>query len=236
MNAPARLQDNFYPLGLGAYTAPEVGRLLRTSSRNVRRWLSGYSYRQDGELRRVEPLWRSQLADLEDDLEVGFRDLIELRFVKAFLDAGLGLKTIRNCLATARSVVEDDRPLSTRRFRTDGRTIFLESIEEGGESSLLDLKKQQYAFEKIVDRTFRDLDLEDDIVVRWRPLRWKGAVTLDPKRSFGQPIVSEAGVPTAVLADAVEAEGSLERVAHLFDVPPQAVRDALSFERSLRAA
>jgi hypothetical protein len=43
-------------------------------------------------------------------------------------------------------------------------------------------------------------------------------------------------VPTVVLADAVEAEGSVDRVSALYDVSPTAVRDAIGFEKYLQAA
>ncbi|MBE0702333.1 MAG: hypothetical protein IH582_04050 [Afipia sp.] len=227
---------NEIPIGVGSYTAPEAARLLRTSPRNINRWLRGYVYRQAGEERHVPPLWRSQLSMVDDHLEIGFRDLIELRFVKAFTDAGVGLLAIRNCLEYARQCVDDDHPFSTRRFQTDGRTIFLESIERSGETKLLDLKKGQYAFRQIIERTFKDLDIEDDAVARWRPYNGKQSIVIDPHRAFGQPIASNYGVPTVALAQAVDAEGSIEEVARLFEVAPSVVRDAVRFEESLKSA
>lgn len=227
---------NEIPIGVGSYTAPEAARLLHTSPRNINRWLRGYVYRRAGEERHMAPLWRSQLSMVDDHLEIGFRDLIELRFVKAFTDAGVGLLAIRNCLEYARECANDDHPFSTRRFQTDGRTIFLESIERSGESKLLDLKKRQYAFRQIIERTFKDLDIEDDAVARWRPFNGKQSIIIDPQRSFGQPIASKSGVPTVTLAQAVEAEGSVEKVARLYEVTAAVVRDALKFEESLQRA
>ena len=64
----------------------------------------------------------------DDTLELGFRDLIELRFVAAFIAEGLALQTIRACLSTARELVDCDHPFSTRRFKTDGKRIFLETV------------------------------------------------------------------------------------------------------------
>lgn len=223
-------------IGMGSYTAPEAARLLKTSAVNVRRWLGGYSYRFKGEQHEMPPLWEPQHSDIEDGLEIGFRDLVELRFVKAFLEAGVGLLAIRNCLAYARQCVNDDRPFSTRRFQTDGRTIFLESIEKAEASKLLDLKKQQYVFKQVIERTFKDLDIEDDTVARWRPYQGRQSIVIDPARAFGQPIASEFGVPTIVLSDAVEAEGSVEAVARIYEVSPAVVRDAVSFEEGLKKA
>ncbi|MGE6741036.1 hypothetical protein ACQKGC_12240 [Allorhizobium pseudoryzae] len=225
-------------IGVGSYTAIEAARLLKTTPLNVNRWLRGYTYKRSGEARRMPPLWTTQHVALEDHLEIGFRDLIELRFVKAFLDEGVGLLAIRNCLEYARDCTKDDRPFSTRRFQTDGRTIFLESIERASaktaEANLLDLKKKQYVFKQIIEQTFKDLDIEDDAVARWRPFHGKKSIVIDPDRAFGQPIAFESGVPTVALADAVEAEGSAEEVARIFDVPVAIVRDAVQFQTDLK--
>jgi len=224
------------PLGIGFYAVPEAATLIRTPARNIQRWLGGYSHKNNGRVTEIPPLWTPQLPRFDGHLEIGFRDLIELRFVKAFLDAGLGLKTIRNCLEYARECAKDDRPFSTRRFKTDGRTIFLESLKASDETELLDLKQRQYAFKQVVERTFRDLDILDETVARWRPFNGKNSIVVDPGRAFGQPIAADSGVPTVALAQAVEAEDSVERVARIYDVRVEIVRDAVKFEQSLRAA
>lgn len=224
-------------LGLGFYSVADAARLLRMPALNIRRWLAGYSYKRNGELHEVPPLWVPDLPKVDDTIELSFRDLIELRFVNDFTRAGLGLKTIRNCLDYARQVIDSDRPFQTSRFRTDGRTIFLESIarSEEDDSVLLDLKKHQYAFKRVIERSFQDLDIEADEVARWRPFRGKDTIIVDPERSFGKPIANAYGVPTAALADAVDAEGAPDRVAALFEVSVEAVRDAVKFESELRA-
>jgi uncharacterized protein (DUF433 family) len=224
--------------GIGSYTIQEAARLLRTPAINISRWMRGYDYKKGGQVYRSPPLWQTQWPVAEGNpFEIGFRDLIELRFVREFTEAGVGLLAIRNCLKLARELVTDDHPFSTRRFRTDGKTIFLESVMMASdEAELLDLKRQQYVFARIIDRTFKDLDIEFDAVARWRPLNGKDSIVVDPNRSFGQPIATASGVPTIVLAQAVEAEGSPERVARLFEVPLSVVKDAVRFEGTLGAA
>lgn len=224
------------PFGLGSYSAAEAGRLLRTSPRNIRRWMTGYSFKAGERTIAVPPLWQPQIPVDEGEVEIGFRDLIELRFVVSFVAAGVGLKAVRNCLAYAREMVGEERPFATRRFRTDGRTIFLDSQREAGGDELLDLKSRQYVLKQIIDRSFKDLDFDADAVVRWRPFHGKESIVIDPGRSFGQPIVTQFGVPTAVLADAVQSEGSAERVAALYEVPASLVREAVKFEEMLDAA
>lgn len=223
-------------IGVGLYTLADASWLLGVKQRSLRRWMEGYDYDRNGESRHVEPLWTSDLPEIEGQVEISFRDLIELRFVKAFVEKGIGLRAIRNCIDYARTCIGSDRPFSSGRFRTDGRTIFLESLESLEDSRLLDLRKKQYVFKAVVEQTFRDLDLEDDAVAQWRPYHGKESIVLDPKRAFGQPIANSEGVPTIVLADAVNSEGSVRNAAAIFEVDQQTVRDAVSFHRKLNAA
>lgn len=229
-------RDSVIPLGIGYYTGAEAARLLDMPSRTIGRWLGGYHYRKDDRRASVAPLWTPQLPRVDGHLELGFRDLIELRFVHAFVRAGLALQTIRRCLAYARECVSDQRPFSTRRFQTDGRTIFLDTLRQSGGNELLDLKQHQYVLGRVIESSFKDLDIDDVTVTRWRPFKGKDSIVIDPARAFGQPIASQSGVPTISLADAVVAEGSIERVARLYQVSPGVVRDAVSFEKRLHAA
>jgi uncharacterized protein (DUF433 family) len=198
---------------------------------NIRRWLGGYTYQKDDKAVAMPLLWRPQLPAYDQHMEFGFRDLIELRVTKGFLDTGLSLITVRNCLEYARECANDERPFSTRRFQTDGRTIFLESLRRTGEEELLDLKNRQYVIKRVIARTFKDLDLSDDIVTRWRPYHGKQSFVIDPQRAFGQPIAARYGVPTITLADAAKAEPSIERMSYLYDVPVPVVVDAVIAEQ-----
>lgn len=225
------------PLGVGYYTVPEAARLLRMPARNARRWLGGYTFRHKGVERSMGPLWVPHLPSYDGHIELDFRDLIELRFVHKFTEAGLSLVLIRACLEQARELTNDPRPFSTRRFRTDGRSLFMETIREiGKDSELLDLKKRQYAIGPVLESSFKDLVFDDDVVTHWRPLPGKRSIIIDPTRAFGQPIADEAGIPTVTLSEAVKAEGTAKRVAYLYGVAEAVVKDAETFERSLLAA
>jgi uncharacterized protein (DUF433 family) len=236
-------------LGRGVYSATEGLRLLnfsrpgmapsdRVSRNTVARWLRGYEHGGDADQTNKAhspPLWQPDFVNDDDLIEISFRDLIELRFVKAFRDIGLSLNTIRECYQRAAEEVHDARPFSTQRFRTDGKTIFLEITEGVKEGKLVDLRRRQNVFKTIVEPSLRDLEFETSTVARWFPLGInKRTVVIDPARSFGQPIVS-VGVPTETLANAMKVEGSIEAVAALYDVPKGDVRSAIDFERRLAA-
>lgn len=234
--ASARPIEETSMLGVGFYTVPEAARLLKIPPRNINRWLGGYRYGTGTNRTHLPPLWTPQLPAVDGQIELGFRDLIELRFVAAFEKQGLALRTIRRCIALAREVIKDERPFSTSKFRTDGRTIFLEAATDTDDEKLIDLKGGQFVIKKVIEQTFKDLDIEDDAVRRWRPFKNKETIVIDPARAFGQPIAAGMGVPTVALADAVIAEGSVDRVVRLFDVPANVVRDAVAYEQFLRAA
>jgi uncharacterized protein (DUF433 family) len=236
-------------LGRGVYGAGDAVRLINfqrpdggprksISRQTIGRWLRGHDYHIGGKERHASPLWRPDYSIEADGevLELSFRDLIELRFVKAFRDWGLSLQTIRECFARAVDAVQDERPFSTRKFRTDGKTIFLEITSDLHEGELLDLKRRQRAFHRIVVPSLRDLEFDAGVVARWFPLgAARKSVVVDPSRAFGRPIASEAGTPTEILAAAVVVEGSAERVAKLYELPLGAVRDAVTFQRQLVA-
>lgn len=230
-------------LGRGAYSAAEGLRLLNFSrpgisparhvSRNtVARWLRGYEH---GEAGYSEPLWNADFTNDDDQIELSFRDLIELRFVKAFRDLGVGLKTIRDCYRRAVDEVCDDRPFSTQRFRTDGKTIFLDITEKDHDGRMIDLRRRQQVFRTIIEPSLRDLEFDASAVARWFPLGIRQrSVVIDPKRSFGRPIV-QRGVPTEILLEAVKVEGSIDAVASLYEVSKSEIRAALEFEQQLAA-
>lgn len=237
-------------LGRGSYGSTEALRLInfqrpdvlraaagdrrRVTRITVARWLYGYQHGATSS----KPLWRPDYSPTEDEpvLEVSFRDLIELRFVKTFRDLGLSLQTIRECFDRAVEVVQDQRPFSTRRFRTDGSTIFYEITDGVHEGKLVDLRRRQNVFHRIVEPSLHDLEFEADALARWFPLgRSRQSIVVDPARAFGRPIVNSGGVPIETIAQAVEVEGTPERAARLYELPVAAVRDAVEFYQKLAA-
>ncbi|MGC2223309.1 MAG: hypothetical protein WA624_13585, partial [Methylocella sp.] len=216
-------------LGRGVYSAAEALRLINFSrgqgisrrsvaGQTISRWLNGYDYEVKGEKRHSAPLWRSDYANNDGAVqEISFRDLVELRFVKTFRDLGLSLPTIRDCFIRAVEEVNDERPFSTQKFRTDGKTIFLDIIRGVHEGELIDLRRSQAVFRSFIVPSLHDLEFDADEVARWFPLgNGRTSIVIDPARSFGRPVVRETGVPTETLASAVRVEGSVENVARLF--------------------
>lgn len=224
--------------GLGVYSVPEAARITHVSAPRIRRWLAGYTFKSGDAVRSSPPLWQRQIVS-DDSVALSFRDLLEVRFVDAFLRHGVRLTVIRTAAEKAAEIIGDSHPFSTKQFKTDGRSIFADIVQKSGEQSLLDLTKSQYAFKSVMEPfLFAGLEFPEfgNRPMRWWPLGQDRRVVIDPERSFGQPIVTPESVPTSVLARAFHVEGSIDAVARWYEVDPRSVRDAVDFEKTLAIA
>lgn len=221
--------------GIGNYSPAEAAKLVGIPSASLRRWLFGYRYDHHGPQKDQPPLWRPEYGIDQEDPVLGFRDLIEARMVARLRRLGIGMPTIRACLETAAEIAKDDHPFSSANFRTDGKGLFLETVGEFESRQVIDLRIKQHAFARIVERSFIDLEFDEKKATHWYLLENRKSIVADPTRSFGQPLTTDYGVPTSAIAKSFNAEGSVEKVARLFDMTLSSVRDALRFETQLKA-
>lgn len=219
------------------YRPAEAARILGIAPGKVHRWLGGYRYSRGGQEIEQPALWTPEYPDEEDGLYLGFRDLIEIRFVDAFSRAGLNKNAIRALLSKAREWIGQDYPLSTTKFKTDGRTLFLEVWEGGddGEVRTIDLRDGQHAFRSVVLPSFKDLEFEGGLVSKWYVAGKDQSIAIDPNIAFGQPVIESTGIPTARIYEAFFAEGEERAVARQFEVSLAAVRNAIAFEKRIAA-
>jgi uncharacterized protein (DUF433 family) len=213
-----------FPTNIGSYTVMDAARLLKMKPAKIKRWVKGY--------RDYPPLWAATYPMDSKDIELSFKDLIELKFLNAFEKTGLTAKTIRSYYKAAQRFTKDERPFSTRLLKTDSSKIY---FDDGKET--IELKSQQHNFTTIIEQSFKDLILENNTVSAWHPLPDSNVILIDPRRSFGRPILEASGVPTVVLFDCYKAEkNSLSKTAYFFDVSEEEVKKAIEFETFLAAA
>jgi len=183
------------------YTIAEAARLCGLSQGQVRRWIQSSS----------TAVHTPRRVSKHGVLGLDFLDLIELRYVKAFIEAGISWHVLRAVHERAATMLRFDHPFATKNFLTDGHNI----LSRIAEIASLKIATDQHAFSRIVDRYLvgeEGLDFDaDGMAVRWWPMGKKRLVVLDTKRSFGQPIVDTEGVPTAVLYKAYLAESGSAR-------------------------
>lgn len=222
-------QDTF---GLGLYSYADAARFIGARPHELRRWLKGYTGQRNGQRTTHAPLWSPQWAGSSIDA-LGFRDLVELRFVRTFVACGVPLNLIRRTIDEVHTQLGKDYPFTRSSFKTDGRRIFMELLDASGDRALVDVVKRQDVIGKVIAPSLRDgIELSiHDTAERWYPLKGSRAVVFDPQRSFGQPILAASGVPTVAIAEALQAEhGDAQRVARLYAVSLADVRNAAAFE------
>ncbi|WP_229458803.1 DUF433 domain-containing protein [Massilia glaciei] len=212
------------------YTLKEAERFTGADAREVNRWLFGYRFKGGASV----PLWHTQLADMDEGAQkvIGFRDLLELRIVKAFTEHKVPLRVIRAAIVSAREIFSTEYPFTANRFLTDGKSIFYEAFKEHGEVALTDLVRRQLVFEHIIrPELYAGIEFTaGGQALRWYPVKKSEAIVLDPEISFGKPILTEYGIRTDVLAACFAVERDKKRVAALYNIPVGAVNAAMRFE------
>lgn len=220
------------PLSKGIYSIPEAVRLTGVSLGRVRRWLFGYRSSQKGG-RNVNhsPVWNSDYKPLEGRYALSFYDMIELKFVNAFLQAGVSWKVLRRARVKAEELFNTEHPFCTGRFATDGITIIEKASDETNVGSMYDFLKDQKLFKEITQHFIKQLDFSDDgYIQRWWPCGKEGLVVIDPEKNFGRPTLACFGVTTDILAESFKSLGSIEDVADWYEIPENDVKAAVDFE------
>ncbi len=215
--------------GIGLYTVPMVARLLGEKQRIVHAWLEGHPRSE------AKPLIVRQLPKFGKGTVYGFLDLIEARFIKHFCDLGLSPQSIRKVSTKLREKYKEDHPFATKkRFRTDGRKIFMEVVETPEERRIIDVMSENFVMSQVIDKSLFDAILySEDLAYRWRPLLEMPLIVLDPKIAFGRPVIDGAWTTTSAVYKSFKAEGSQAAVADEFNISDDAVRQAVEFERSM---
>lgn len=232
-------------LGIGLYPLPEAARLVQLDARTARRWAEGYPYRYQDEQRLSPGVMPLALPGAGKTRDLTFAELLTLRLVRAFRQHNLGLPTIKRVAERAAQDFDLATPFISKRFRTDGRKVFIELRAETPaddtagiprrERELIEVLTGQRAFADVVEPSlFANVDWNADLASRWWPLGKDRSVNLDPRVMFGAPRVADTSVPTAALAAAVRAEGggeaAADAVAGWYGVSPDHVMDAVRFE------
>ena len=235
MTTTARHEGSFRPeWDQAAYSAAEAGRLVNLRPDRVRRWLKGYEYTYAAQIRHQRPVIRR--GETTDTTYASFLDLIDLLFVKRFLDHGVSLQKVRRALDEATEIL-DTNHFARRSFFTDGHNIYL-AVRKEGDAILELLSGGQWVIARIIKQLAEQIEFEapTGVARRWYPMGPKGLVVLDPVISFCRPTIVRRGVATANVYDFFVAEQrNLDVVCSWMDLARREVQAAVQFEEHLAA-
>jgi uncharacterized protein (DUF433 family) len=211
-------------ISLGSYGIPEAARLAQVKQRTVRGWITDSPADRKGFLRA------NDFPSVSDRHALSFLDLIDLLVVGRFRDAGVSLQTVRRVYALLAERLQSPHPFCHRQLLTDGRSIFMSTVNQAGDRRLEEVLTGQHAMPKVLLPYLRQIEYAPDsqTAARWHIA---DGVVLDPERAFGKPVIASEGTTTYVLAQAYRANGQdVDLVADLYNVAPVAVKQAVAFE------
>lgn len=220
-------------LARGLYSLPAAGRLLGADPHDLHRWAFGYE--RAG--RWYEPAIDPDFEEVAGERALTFLDLVELMFIKGLRDAGHSLPRIREAHRVLSSLLKTEHPFALKRAFSDPAGIYALLEREDKEDLLIELKGAgQIAMLPALHRYLNQLEFDvDELAQRWYPAGPATPVVVDPRVSFGAPVVAGTRIETAAIAELYDGDDSLEEIAWLYDLEPAQVNAAIEFERNLAA-
>jgi uncharacterized protein (DUF433 family) len=215
-----------------AYGIPEAAGYLRLPVSTLRAWLLGQRYRV-GE----QPKFFKPVIDIADRRE---RQLSFINLVEAFVLAGIRreheipLPKVRKAVDYLRRTFNTTRPLAHEQFETDGIDLFVEKMgsligaTQEGQIQVRDIIRDR------LERVHRDPKGVPEKIVLFPARREKtesADVVIDPRLSFGRPVLDRFGVRTAILAERFDAGDDIDVLAREYSAPPEAIQNAIRCER-----
>jgi uncharacterized protein (DUF433 family) len=217
---------------LPAYGIAEAAGYLRLPVSTLRSWLLGQSYRVGDQPKFFKPV-----IDIADRKE---RQLSFINLVEAFVLAGIRreheipLPKVRKAVDYLRRTFSTKRPLADEQFETDGIDLFVEKMgsligaTQEGQIQMRDIIRAR------LERVRRDPKGVPEKIVLF-PAQpggtGSGDVVIDPRLSFGRPVLDRLGVRTAILAERFDAGDNIEVLAREYEAPPEAIENAIRCER-----
>lgn len=222
-----------YVWDLPRYSPTEAGHIVGLSVGRVRRWLLGYEYESAGIKGRQGPV----VARTDQSSYASFLDLIDLLFVKKFLEHGFSLQKIRKALAEAQEIVGGHH-FAQRSFMTDGENIYLKIVNSSAEDILQLFTGGQWVISSFIKSLAKQIDFDDQtgFAEKWYPNGKAGRIVLDPRISFGSPTIVGKGIRTSNVFDFYKGEKeNVSITSSWMDIPPDDVLESVAFEESLAA-
>lgn len=229
-------------LNIPRYSPTFAGHLIDLRPERVRRWLRGYEYlytsvgSPTAHMIRKEPVIIHK--ESSESKYASFLDLIDLLFVKRFLDYGFSLQRIRLALIEVESIIGSIH-FAQKSFFTDGKEIYLQVKDQGAESLLQLLSGGQWVIVDIIKEIATQIDFHEEtgIAEKWYPRGREGRIVLDPQICFGAPTIVQKGARTANAYDLFIAEDqNIDPVTSWLGLSTIDVQAAVDFENSLIAA
>lgn len=222
-------------LGEGVYTLPDAALILRLPLTCLRRWVGGYFDAGTAESDGFLATWGSGRTR-----GFNFLVLIEAYTVYNLRRLGVSLQKIRVAREILGSHLNTPHPFAARGILSDGGQVLFDlgEITPGAPGALLQLSRgKQTELRDIIEPfcTRLDFDPSSKLAQRFWPCGKDAHIVVDPRRSFGRPIIEGTNITAEALSDLLDAGESPADVAAQYEIPRSAVEEAHRFVHQLAA-
>ncbi|MCA1906640.1 MAG: hypothetical protein LDL11_08650 [Desulfarculus sp.] len=226
-------------LDIPRYSVPFAARLVGLSSRRVSRWLMGYHRKSSDSTRKnfVPPLVQRQASAM--DGYASFLDLIDLLYIKAFLNNSLSIKFLHGALSEARELLNTNH-FAHKRFYIDGKRLYLEIKDDDKHPLLVQLlSKGQQGFGKIIPQIAQQIVFDEisGYALKWYPSINDRSIVINPSQSFGLPSIEKRGITTKSVYTLYRAEkNNINIVCSWFEITKAEAESAIRYQLSISKA
>ena len=215
-----------------AYGLAEAARYLKLPAATLRAWTFGRQYptaKGDG---RFHPLIRP--ASKRPPL-LSFSNLIEAHVLRALrTEHGVSVKALRDAVGFAERTLGVDRLLLRSELCADAGQLFLDRYGE-----LINLSASgQLAMRQVLNAHLKRVSWKNDFPVRLYPFVLGDAmdaempIAIDPRISFGRPVVASRAISTASIVERIDAGESVTDIAADYGLSKEEVEQAVVYERA----
>jgi uncharacterized protein (DUF433 family) len=213
-----------------AYTVAEAGRYLKIPGPTIRSWVMGRDYPKQSGKGRFAPVI---VLPVDPSRQLSFRNLIELAALRALrTEHEFKLSAVREALHYARRELKIADLLASKELYARPGELF---IAHYGHLISLNMAGQ-LGIKAVLDGLVKRIDWERNLPCRFFPLLPNRAaartVVIDPRVSFGRPVIARLGVSTGVIVDRVNAGESPKELAADYGATSDEIMDALAYERA----
>ncbi len=227
------------PREIPTYGIYESAHALKIPPDTLTSWIRGRKYPTTRGVKTFEPL----IMLVDPDLPLlSFLNLIEAHVLDAIrYKDNIPLKNVRNAMSHLRDKYGSEHPLVEYAFEHDGVDLFIRlatdiiNVSKQGQLAMRDVV---VAYLKRIARDPRGSAIALYPYLKRHPqiLEEPKLVLIDPRISFGKPILVGVGVPTSVVADRHEAGESIAELAKDYECEASEIQTAVDYERSLPRA
>jgi uncharacterized protein (DUF433 family) len=224
------------PRNVPAYTVVDAAHYLNIPPNTIRSWILGRDYKlSDGTLRRYQRVIK--LSSQKGQL-LSFFNLVEAHVLRALrAHHSIDLQKIRRALNFVQREYGWERPLIQQEFKTDGVGLFVDHL-----GKLVDASRSgQVVIKEVMDHLDR-IEWEGSFAVRLFPFTRTSTtdapktVFIDPRYSFGRPILRDCHVSTAAIAQRYKAGESIEELADDYGCTSLDIEEGIRCEFRLATA